>query len=70
MKTAAHFLSIRTHQLYEKGKEEMEKKKNIRLWNNYYWQLKIFSPQIMKMPFHMCMHVNGYEWKQEGKELA
>lgn len=44
MKTAASFLSFGTHQPYEKGKEEIKKKKNIRLWNYYYWQLKIFPP--------------------------
>lgn len=43
IKTAARFLSIGTQQLYEKAKEEMEKKENRRVWNYYYWQLKIFS---------------------------
>lgn len=42
IKTAARFVSTGTQQLYEKGKEEMEKKKNGRFGNYYYWQLKIF----------------------------
>lgn len=42
IKTAARFVSTGTQQLYEKGKEEMEKKKIGRFGNYYYWQLKIF----------------------------
>lgn len=45
IKTEARFLSTGTQQLYEKAKEEMERKKNRRVWNYYYWQLKIFSPK-------------------------
>lgn len=45
IKTEARFLFIGTQQLYEKAKEEMERKKNRRVWNYYYWQLKIFSPK-------------------------
>jgi len=51
MKTTTRGLSVRTHQLYEKGKEEMLKKKNKMLWNCYYWQLKIFSPESWKCCF-------------------
>lgn len=57
MKPVASLLSIRTHQLYEKGKEEM-KKKNIRLWSYYYWQLKIFSPKSLKWCFTSVMAMN------------
>lgn len=44
LKTAG-FLSIRTQQHYGRVKEEVEKKKNKKLWNYYYWQLKFFSPK-------------------------
>lgn len=50
-KTATCFLSFGTQQPYEKGKEEIKKKENIRLWNCYYWQLKIFSPKSGKCCF-------------------
>lgn len=58
IKTAARSLSTGTQQLYAKGKEEMEKKKNRRFGNYYSWQLKIF-PQTMQMLFHTCMHISG-----------
>lgn len=45
------------NQLYEKGKEEMEKKKNIKLWNYYHWQLMIFSPKSWKWCF-TCVHTS------------
>lgn len=61
IKTAARFVSTGTQQLYEKGKEEMEKKKNGRFGNYYYWQLKIFFffSKSWKCCFHTCMHISG-----------
>lgn len=66
IKTAARFLSIGTQQLYEKGKEEMEKKKNRRFGNYYYWQLKIFPPNHENWCFtRVCTSLARNENKRE-----
>lgn len=49
------------NQLHKKGKEEMEKKKKYKAVELLSLAINDFFPQIMKMVFHMCMHINGYE---------
>lgn len=57
----AGFLSVGTQQHYGRVKDEVEKKKNKKALELLLLAIKVFFPKIMKMPFHMCMHINGYE---------
>lgn len=53
-----------------KGKGGNREEKKYKALELLLLAIKDFFPKIMKIPFHMCMHINSYEWKQEGKELA